>query len=210
MKKQIILVIVFCLISWQRAYSQVTTLGVHGSIGNVKVTNNVFDEAVIGWNAGIGVGYRINTHFTIVSELNYESKGSKGELFVSTEVAPDLLIPAAYKLQLNYLTIPAMIRYTIGQKRLHGFVNAGGYYGFMASASLNAQGKELRSLVTQNYRRNDLGLAFGAGGSFDLSEHYSISLEWRNHYGLRDVSTSATNQFNRSNFMQVTLQYQLN
>lgn len=209
MKKEITIFIAFLLVSWQQGYAQVLTMSLHGSISNVKLTNYVLDQALIGWNAGIGGGYNLNKHFAIVSELNYESKGVKGELEYYTENGGDEIFSTEENLHLAYVTIPAMLRYTIGHKKIHGFANAGGYYGFLLDAWVNASEEAVSFNATSFHKRSDLGLAFGVGVSYDMNTKYSISLEWRNNYGFKDVSNYAGDQFNRSNLTMLAVYYQL-
>jgi hypothetical protein len=38
---------------------------------------------------------------------------------------------------------------------------------------------------------------------------YSISLEWRNNYGLTNVGAQSTNQYNRTNLFQLAVQYHI-
>lgn len=199
----------FVFMLCNHCFAQTTNaVGIHGAFSMAQLTGHpIYHSGVNTWSAGLS---HVNAHknFAIVAELNYEGKGAQGTINYYNVVG-DKLLSYDKRLQLHYITLPAMLRYTIGRKKIHAFANAGGYYGFLAAAWANPQDKGVSHNVTSDFNRNDLGLAFGAGGSFNMSEHYSISLEWRNHYGLKNVSASVGNQFNRNNLLQLSLYYQL-
>lgn len=80
---------------------------------------------------------------------------------------------------LNYLTVPAMAKWTFGQKTKL-FVNAGAQFIMQYSGS-SVRTYDNGENETQKYDRNryDGSLIAGLGGSYPVLENFSISLEGR-------------------------------
>jgi opacity protein-like surface antigen len=184
------------------------SFNVHGGYAYTSIPDQIlFSESKNSFVLGLGSAYNITKSIAFIAEVNYELKGSKGTLIYTSANSLDNIQQVNQQLQLHYITLPVMARYFIGKKGIKVFVNAGMYYGFLTEARISPKYSDLDLVVTPGFKRNDIGLAGGLGMLVNVSKKIGISLEWRNHYGLTNTVSNLSNQYNRSNIVQLGVQY---
>jgi opacity protein-like surface antigen len=200
-----IILLALCLSFYCKA--QQIGVSIHGGYNQTSISgNSIADKSINAWNAGVGGMYELNKHIGVLAELNYDLKGAQG-LISKYNAYGNKILSYNQTLQLHYLTLPVMAQFLVGSDRFNVFVNAGVYNGYLARAWVNPQDKGISHDVTSDFKRNDFGLAGGVGIQFQLNNHYGISLEWRNQYGLTNISSIANNQYNRINSFQFGVNY---
>jgi opacity protein-like surface antigen len=82
---------------------------------------------------------------------------------------------------LNYLYIPAEVRYEFGAGKIKPFVRGGGAFGFLLSAksktktSFNGQENEAETDIKDQKKSTNLALSLGGGISFPLGKYRGIA-----------------------------------
>jgi hypothetical protein len=198
----------FFLLCCQTVFCQ-WSVNIHGGYASINMVNHAtYTQPDHAYSVGLGGTYTFKHHIAAVAEVNYELKGAQGSINYYNIVG-DKVLSYNKQLQLHYVTVPVMARYSIGEKGIQAFVNAGMYYGYLAGAWVNPQTKGISHDVTADFKRIDFGLASGVGMLLHFNNMYSISLEWRNNYGLTNVGAQSTNQYNRTNLFQLAVQYHI-
>jgi hypothetical protein len=176
--------------------------------------NTAFGQAQVGLTTGVGVAYKENyplhqdgsfgrstvdgifyqrplkNTLSLRTELLFEHRviGRGGITF--TDMYGNAIKTGKLKAAFNYLTLPILIR-TIADTKLKPFAEAGPYMGYWLSTVSYARysdgEKEVGKVAMSNAKRPELGLAFGAGMSFSLSEKLLLSLALRGNIGLTNT-----------------------
>lgn len=196
------------MLCYQTVFCQ-WSINMHGGYANTGILNHVtYNQPNSSYIMGLGGVYEFKNNIAVIAELNYEQKAAQGTINYYNLIG-DKVLSYNKQLQLHYITVPVMARYSLGSKGIYAFVNAGLYYGLLAGAWVNPQDKGISHDVSADFKSNDMGLAGGLGMHFFMNNTFSISLEWRNHSGLSNISTLANNQYNRSNLFQLSVYYHL-
>jgi len=139
---------------------------------------------------GIGFRYHITNHWSAGVQFLYELKGVKdgGELLFPDSNLP----PIKYEIStnLNYLTLPVMVRYSFG-KKIQWFAGAGGYISHLLKAEqyvtvYDPNGKQ-NSDVTRFYNKMDAGVCMAIGVAFPLTEKFRLKGSLTESIGLIDI-----------------------
>jgi hypothetical protein len=197
--KRTIFILTLVVIISQTGWAQTNKfqLGVNGGPSIAKVRG--FDPAFIeldsrtGFSVSATVQFNFSLKLALFSEVGFEQKGfqTKDKFYIIDEFGNP---SGSYKLKnsMSYLTVPLMVRYTIGNEKLKGFVNLGGYMGFLIENYIFLEGyepKEDTKVDTSSEMENmDFGISAGLGGSYSLSEKLNVSFEIRNNLGLYNVN----------------------
>lgn len=190
-----------------RGYAQRISLDTHAGYYQSRIVDHPnYDESLNKATIGLGACYHLNTYLAGVAELNYEQKGGEGTISMDNAYGYEVLSYSQTQ-QLFYVTLPLMIRGSIGNKKLRCFVNAGGYYGFLAGAWVNPQTQNESHKVVNKFNRNDLGLTGGLGLEYYFSAGWGISLEWRMNRGFVSIAKDENNQYNLSNGLMLGVRY---
>ena len=190
---------------------QAQTILVGGNIGytNSSVSNNApYDKSNNDFKMGVNFQYELKPYFALVSELNYEEKGSNGNINYNNSNG-DITLTYNKTQYLHYATLPVLFRLQYGNK-LKPFIDAGFYYGFLINAWENPQTIGINHTVTNNFSRSDAGICYGAGLIYQLNKQYTLSAEWRMNNGLVDISKTGNNTMNQSNIFQLSIHYFFN
>ena len=156
--------------------------------GNSFITSN--NNPKIAFYAGIGLQYNISNHLAFRTGIGFERKGTTYErdIFDSTNAKIGEL---NYFSNFNYLTLPLLLRYSIGQKTKF-FINAGSSLGFMVSQKEVSDARPTFSKSEfSNYdifNKLDVGFVSGIGVSQPVSNALKLSIELRNNLGLLAVN----------------------
>lgn len=87
----------------------------------------------------------------------------------------------------NYITVPVLLRASIGNK-IHYFLNTGPYIGFLLSSKFKYDDDNSTINYTKNYHTADIGITAGIGLAVPIKDKFSFSVEFRNNFGLYNIS----------------------
>jgi hypothetical protein len=157
--------------------------GVKGGVNfsNLYVDDVADENIKVGFNLGLFAKIPVNEMFAVQPELLYSSKGAK------LKYDNFLLGEGEYRFNLNYLELPVLAVFTIGE---HFNIHAGPYIGFLTSSNIKDMDDDgtvegIKDLDVDNFNRFDYGLSGGIG--VDI---HGFSIGARYNYGLKEVGES--------------------
>lgn len=176
------------------AQTNFVTIGVEGALGLASLRGNEFiDEfhnTKIGPSFGICIDYKFNKTFSLRSGTYYELKGSSFK-FEAQDQSGQPLGTVHGSLNLHYLTIPLLIRTSVGNK-VNYFINTGPYIGFLIQPTTHFDAikniPEINSDETKSYKNIDIGLSVGIGFNYSISNKLALSFEVRDNLGLTSIN----------------------
>jgi len=180
------------------------TLGIEGGISIAKLTtddSNYKDlyESRTGYAAGLVFQYNFPKVLSLRTGIMYELKGTSFPLDSASIAANPSAAHDALE-QIDYLTVPLLLRATFGDK-INFYVNVGPYWALLLkrvqvleAAANNGYGggssdKEID--LTDNTEKTDFGISAGVGASAVFNERIVISLEVRDNLGMTDIAPQA-------------------
>jgi Outer membrane protein beta-barrel domain len=185
-------------------------IGIEGGLGTASLRVNDYGSIShhnkIGYETGFFAQYNFKKLISIRIGTYYEKKGSGTKIQVYDDIG-NLSGVAQGNESFEYITFPVFVRATFGRK-LHYFINAGSYLGFLHKQTLTygafRQFPEETFNTTDNYKKTEKGISTGAGVLFNYKQRVDFSIEIRNNLGLTNTSklplynggeikTSATN-----------------
>lgn len=110
-------------------------------------------DAKLGFHIGGFASFGVGNKFSVQPELLFSTQGSK------VEVPGD-----DYKVRLNYINIPVMLKYEIVDGL---YAQAGPQFGFLVTAKTKRG--DVTVDINDNIKKFDLGLGLGAGYQFPSS-----------------------------------------
>jgi Outer membrane protein beta-barrel domain len=142
-------------------------LGLKGGLNVAKLSTSSSSANVdprISFNLGALAHIHISKEFAVQPELLFSGQGAK-----------QTISNVVYKTNLNYVQVPVLLQYMIGT----GFrLQTGPQIGFLASAKNKAG--DITTDVKNNYKKVDVGWAFGAGylttSGFGIDARYNLGL----------------------------------
>lgn len=138
-------------------------------IGN-KVTSD--NKPLSSVSFGVAGDYFFNNRWSLRSGILYQTMGSKSG---STD----------YKEELKYITIPVNANWHFGSTRKWN-LNFGPSIGFLTSAEANGvDGKEFLNST-------QIGFNYGIGYKIEVSEKFSILLDYQAMAGLSDITKASS------------------
>jgi hypothetical protein len=196
-----------CMISFSfihlQAQSSVTAFGSVG-ISNVEVNGlglldlvDPFIKPITQYTAGIQYERALNDNLSFVSGGQYSTRGfSAKESFNVDLFGIDLPINAKLETRLNYLEVPAMLKYSFGEQGIRPYVKAGASAGYAMSAKIQPK---VDAIITWNlpaininlnndmYNRLDVSALAGAGVSIPTGEYGAIQFDITYRHSLNDM-----------------------
>ena len=169
MKKVFLFVV--CAVSFAVASAQVS-FGIKGgaNLANLSGEDVEDNKAKIGFHVGGLVQIPVATSFSVQPELYYSDQGAKFE-----EEGDD------YNLNLGYLNVPVLAKYT----STSGFYGqTGPQLGFLMSAKVKADGEKVD--VKDSFKSTDFSWVFGLG--YQTSSNVGIDLRY--NLGLGNIADS--------------------
>jgi opacity protein-like surface antigen len=172
------------------------TLGVEGGISIATLStddNNYKDvyESRTGYAAGLAFQYNFPKVLSLRTGIMYELKGTSFPLDSASIAANPNAAQDALE-QIDYLTVPLLLRATFGDK-INFFVNAGPYWSLLLkrvvvleAASSYATDEKID--LTDDTEKTDFGISAGIGASAVFNERIVISLEVRDNLGMTDIA----------------------
>jgi len=156
--------------------------GVKGGVNLANLTGDVSDTKMkIGFMVGGFANYAINDQLSVQPELMFSQAGCKYEVLDET-----------YKMNLNYIVLPVMVKYSFGNIN----VQAGPQFGYLLSAE--DDGTDIKD----GMKSIDLGLNIGAG--YQIMEN--LGVEARYNLGLTNIVDEGNDEV-KTNGIQVLVSY---
>lgn len=164
------------------------TVGIHG--GPTSSTIRGFEtsrdlSARISFLVGMSLEYQWSESSSLVSGVSYERKSFNDDTPLAFE---DGFRKVERDFEYNYLTIPLLYRFKIGNEKTKFFINAGVYIGFFQNGTVS-DFEVTFDLNEDDFEKTEFGAAAGIGVIHKISDLFNISLELRNNLGLTNIST---------------------
>ena len=159
--------------------------GVEGGPGLCFALNGSFKtigSPTIGGSAGFSFQYQFSRFLALKSNLFFERKGYE------ESVTSPASQGTAY-CHFDYLVLPVLFRVYFDQGN-HFFFNTGPYFGCLLSQTYTFETFKTHSFE-KSFKRFDLGIALGFGGSFRLYRNFSMSVELRELFGLFNINKNS-------------------
>lgn len=158
----------------------ITSLDMQTSTGET-----IHGNAVLGFGVGAVIGFNFSNHVGIQGEIMYSSINEKsydGNL--------------KRKVNVRYVNIPVLLSLNTDKSRAINLnVVAGPQLGLLVGSSITLSGS---NDVNNKHpilavRKNDFGLAYGAGIDFELNPSYTthLGIGYRGVLGFRDISDNS-------------------
>ena len=147
-------------------------------------------DPTIGFSTGQTFQYNFPKLISIRTNVTYERKGAFSKLQL-TDVAGNPIKEITFYINLDYLTMPLLIRLTFGNK-IKFFVNIGPYFSYLINQTFDTSAFNLFPIFisdnTDSFKRFDMGLSSGLGGGLPINDNFLLTLEIRNNLGFYNVS----------------------
>ncbi len=148
-----------------------------------------FLEPALRMTGGPSVYKPLSKHFSVKSNLFFESKGAAGS-FPLFDESGELMGFYDTKVSYKYLTIPLLFDYYFGNK-LKGNLTAGPYLGMLLSQKITftepVSGETILKKGTSDYMPLDGGIVLGGGARYAINRRINISLEGRFNIGMSNI-----------------------
>lgn len=137
-----------------------------------------------GVNVGFSADYYFSDRWSIKAKLIYDQKGYNNARFSPDSYDPNY---SSYNTNINanYLTVPLMANWHFGSKR-NWYLNFGPYAGFLLNAKETTGGVD----VSEAFKSNDFGFAYGIGVKVPLNQKLKIFFEFDGQSGFSDISAN--------------------
>lgn len=202
-RQLMILVLALGLTSLVKAQDGIT---VHGSAGISDIEVNglgfldladPYIKSIVQYTAGVQYEKALSPHFSLVTGGQYTSRGfGARETFNVDVFGLDIPLGASLETRLNYIEVPAMIKYNIGEGDVTPYIKAG------ASAAYAMSGKitpKVNAIINWNlpsihinlnndlYNRWDVSGVVGAGIAIPVGETGAFQIEANYRHSLNDM-----------------------
>lgn len=154
-------------------------MGIKGglNLSNLYVDDVDDENARVGFHVGV-YGQIVSTEtFAIQPELLYTTKGSESEW--------NGLIDQTVKFNLNYLELPVLAVFKLGES---AEIHIGPYFSYLLGANIDTEGDlggTNEELDRDNFKSFDFGLSGGFGLNFG-----AVQIGARYNYGLSEIADS--------------------
>lgn len=154
-------------------------MGIKGglNLSNLYVDDVDDENARVGFHVGV-YGQIVSTEtFAIQPELLYTTKGSESEW--------NGLIDQTVKFNLNYLELPVLAVFKLGES---AEIHIGPYFSYLLGANIDTEGDlggTNEELDRDNFKPFDFGLSGGFGLNFG-----AVQIGARYNYGLSEIADS--------------------
>lgn len=169
------------------------SLGIEGGPSLVSLWGNEMlrknHKPGMSFSSGLFFQYNISKLISLRTNISFERKGSKQTIGITDENG-NSLGNGVFRTNMDYLTIPLLVRATAGEK-LKYFINAGPYFGYLLEQTVVLKTDNFPKMTLGDDMQiiaHDLGLTTGLGVSIPLKTTFSLSFELRNNLGLINLS----------------------
>jgi hypothetical protein len=146
------------------------------------------EDIRIGFQGGVFGNMSLAKDFSLQVEANYEQKGGKSEEITS---------------KYDYITVPVLAKYTLGDKDLKFNFNLGPYVGFLVNSELVSDNNTMD--VKDDSEEVEFGAIAGIGLSYPVANN-NIVFDLRLGLGLSPYNKSDSNPNNK--YVGVSLGYE--
>ncbi|MCB2221419.1 MAG: PorT family protein [Bacteroidetes bacterium] len=184
-------------------------IGAGGALTNVWIMNqNFYGEPEveyapkIGYAASFNLGYNIDGHAAIMTEVQYSLQGQK---YSDKQNIDGVKYEVDRNISLAYLNFPLFFKYAFGEENTRFRFMIGPQLGILLDATQDylRDGKKLGTEATDldgngfitdatdikdRFEKYDYGLAFDVGADFHLSKQWFLSAGFRGNYGFTDIN----------------------
>ncbi len=191
-----------CLQAQKKVFEREFTLGASAgvSFSSVSFSPSVKQNMLLTYNGGLTARWITESHCGMQLELNYAQWGWD-EQFDESEWK--------YARRLNYVELPFLAHFNIGNRRVRAFLNLGPQIGYLISESSSYNLESLDQLEPPNnvhvaerkkYVENKLSWGLGGGPGVEIRTGIGFFLiEGRYFYSLGDIfKNSKSDYFARS------------
>ncbi|MDX2195652.1 MAG: porin family protein [Cytophagales bacterium] len=174
------------------------TVKSEATIGTLKST--ISSDAKFGFYGGLVADIGFGKLFSFAPEVLYSIMPSEYKLTsaISTEVS------------ISYLTVPLLLRISVGVPKIKVYANAGPYVGIMLGNNYSSVVNGVKSTVSttsNNISSLDYGVCFGGGVMIGVGPG-SFVLDGRYYLGLADINkTSSSGSKSSLNNIQFGIGY---
>lgn len=144
-------------------------------------------DPLMGPAVGLTFQYNLSSMLGIRLGAGYQQKGSSTDV-TFTDVNGTTIGSGTLRNELQYLSIPLMLRFGFGEK-FRVSAGAGGYAGVLMSARYTTTGFDFADqTITDDFENLDIGVCASVSGALALGEHLSLGAEARYDKGLTNIS----------------------
>ncbi len=144
-------------------------------------------DVLIGPAAGLTLQYNFSSKLGIRLGAGYQQKGSNTDV-TFTDMNGSTIGSGTVRNEMQYMTIPLMLRYGFGEK-FRVSAGLGGYAGILMSAQYKTKGFDFPDQTTTDDLENtDFGLCASISGALSVGEKIRLSAEARYDKGLSNIS----------------------
>ncbi|HZV71762.1 MAG TPA: porin family protein [Saprospiraceae bacterium] len=205
LRNKLTLVLLICLGMFQmtQAQSKITAFGSYG-ISDIQVSGlgildllDPYIKPISQYTAGIQYERGIGNHFDFLTGAQYTSRGfTAKEDFNINVFGLDLPVGARIDTRLQYVEVPVMLKYSIGENGVSPYIKAGMSTAYAVSGKLQPKIDAIISwklpaininLENDMYNRFDISGVVGAGVSIPTNENGSIQFDINYRHSLNDM-----------------------
>ena len=221
MEKRILLTIILLSLSIktfsQENESKKFLFGINIGANLIDLDDSWFFEehsGKVSYSLGVSAEFVINKRLSLISNINYDKKIMEWNI---TDYDIGIIEPSFSnvndKLKLSYINIPVFLRYYLGKGKKFN-INGGGFYNIALDVRnesiIDATGEEILLYQSENIIDNyDLGILLGISYKFELNNKNRFTLEFRNEFGLADISQIPEFVEVKTNTLKLILNWEL-
>lgn len=148
-------------------------------------------QLIPSFHAGIGLQFNARKIFSLRTGVFVERKGFT--LPISSFDKDGNTVIYKYQSKYNYVTIPLLLRFSIG-KRIQFFAQAGGFVSALFRSHIQLKELGLNQINPSGYRYVDAGFSGGLGLKGYITPRLSLSFEVINNTGFMPIIKNTQNK----------------
>lgn len=205
LQKKLTLVIILCLGMFSVTFAQtkITAFGSYG-FSDIQVSGlgildllDPYIKPINQYTAGIQYEKEMSNHFAFLTGAQYTTRGfTAKEDFNVKVIGLDLPVGARIDTRLQYIEVPLMLKYNIGDHGVTPYIKAGASTAYAVAGKLQPKIDAIISwklpaidinLTNDMYNRFDVSGVVGAGVNIPTNESGSIQLDMTYRHSLNDM-----------------------
>ncbi|MFZ1679263.1 MAG: porin family protein [Saprospiraceae bacterium] len=205
LRTKLTLVLLLCLGLFTVGNSQtkITAFGSYG-ISDIQVSGlgildllDPYIKPIAQYTAGLQFEKEIGNHISFLTGAQYTSRGfTAKEDFNVNVFGLDLPVGARIDTRLQYIEVPLMLKYSIGEKGISPYIKAGASTAYAVSGKLQPKIDAIISwklpaininLQNDMYNRLDVSAVVGAGVNIPTNDTGSIQFDINYRHSLNDM-----------------------
>ncbi|MEP6647608.1 MAG: porin family protein, partial [Saprospiraceae bacterium] len=186
-----------------QAQSKITAFGSYG-ISDIQVSGlgildllDPYIKPIAQYTAGIQYEKAVGNHIALITGAQYTSRGFTAKEDFNVHVfGLDLPIGARIDTRLQYVEVPLMLKYSIGDKGISPYIKAGASTAYAVSGKFTPKVDAIITwklpsininLDNNMYNRFDVSAVVGAGVDIPTNETSSIQFDINYRHSLNDM-----------------------